>query len=74
LSFQCLRPFGPQTTRSSDQQKFPIDKNIIKGDIMYDILHNWNSSSQAAREATSSNQLKSEMAKSIVELQKYCAI
>jgi hypothetical protein len=31
---------------------------------MYDILHNWNSSSQAAREATSINQLKSEMAKS----------
>jgi hypothetical protein len=31
---------------------------------MYDILYNWNSSSQAAREATSSIQLKSEMAKS----------
>jgi hypothetical protein len=31
---------------------------------MYNTLHNWNSSSQAARDATSSNQLKSERAKS----------
>jgi hypothetical protein len=35
-------------TRSCDQQKFPINKNLKKGDIMYNILHNWNSSSQAA--------------------------
>jgi hypothetical protein len=62
--FNSIIKVHQKETRSSDQQKFPIDKNLIKGDIMYDILHNWNSSSQAAREATSSIQLKSEMAKS----------